>query len=95
MSFPYLIQGSNIVIVIGTNSHTINRAHIAYDKIVEAIKANDWQQVQDLVEPKKIVLNYSAGNISIQGDKMFWKDQEFHNVLALRLIKMFQEGFPI
>jgi hypothetical protein len=95
MSFPYLIQGSNIVIVIGTNSHTINRAHIAYDKIVEAIKANDWQQVQDLVEPKKIVLNYGAGNISIQGDKMFWKDQEFHNVLALRLIKMFQEGFPI
>jgi hypothetical protein len=95
MSFPYLIQGNNIVIVIGTNSHTINRTHIAYDKIVEAIKANNWELVQDLVEPKKIVLNYGAGNISIQGDKMFWKDQEFHNVLADRIIKMYQEGFPI
>jgi hypothetical protein len=95
MSFPFLIQGNNIVIVIGTNSHTINRTHIAYEKIVEAIKANNWQLVQDLVEPKKVVLNYGAGNISIQGDKMFWKDREFHNVLADRMIKMFQEGFPI
>ena len=95
MSFPYLIQGKNIVIVINNNSHTINASHISYDKIKEAIKAGDWETVQNLIEPKKVVLEYGAGNIAIQGDKFYWKGEEFHNTLAARIIEMYQEGFPI
>jgi len=93
--FPYLIQGKNIVVVIGNNSHTIGATHINYEKIKEAIKANDEAAVKDLIEPKKTVLNYGAGNISVQGDKMFWKDKEFDNSLADRVIEMYLEGFPI
>jgi hypothetical protein len=95
MSFPYLIQGKNIVVVIGNNSHTITTSHISYAKIKDAIKASDWQTVQDLIEPKKTILNYGAGNIEIQGEKLFWKGVEFHNSLSKRIISMFQEGFPI
>jgi hypothetical protein len=95
MSFPYLIQGKNIVVVIGNNSHTINSTHISYEKIKEAIKANDWTSVQELIEPKKVILNYGAGNIAIQGDTFFWKGEEFHGTLAARIIEMYQEGFPI
>jgi len=95
MTFPYLIQGKNITVVIGTNSHTITSSHICYDKIKEAIKTGDWDTVKDLIEPKKAVLNYGQGNISIQGEKMFWKDKEFHNSIVSRMISMLQDGFPI
>lgn len=95
MSFPYLIQGKNIVVVIGNTPHTISSSHISYEKIKEAIKNNDWDTVQDVIEPKKVVLNYGAGNVAIQGDKLFWKGNELHTSLAARLIDMYQEGFPI
>ena len=95
MSYPFLIQGKNIVVVIGNNSHTISSTHISYEKIKEAIKAADWDTVKELIEPRKVVLNYGAGNVAIQGDKMFWKGQEFHNHLAAKMIEMYQEGFPI
>lgn len=95
MAFPYLIQGKNIVVVIGNNSHTISSTHISYDKIKEAIKSDDWDTVQDLVEPKKVVLNYGQGNVEVQGDKLFWKGNEFHNYLAAKFIEMYQEGFPV
>jgi len=95
MSFPYLIQGKNIVIVIGTTSHTIGVTHISYSKIKDAIKANDWDAVTDLVNPKKVILNYGAGNVAIQGDEFFWKGEPFNNALSSRMIEMFQEGFPI
>ena len=95
MAYPFLIQGKNIVVVIGTNSHTISSTHISYEKIKEAIKSGDWDTVKDLIEPKQVVLNYGAGNVSIQGDKMFWKGTEFHNTLAAKVIQMYQEGFPI
>ena len=93
--FPYLIQGSNIVVVIGNKSHTISKTHVTYAKVLEAIKAGDWNTVKDIIEPKKVVLNYGQGNVSIQGEKLFWKGQEMHNALSRRMIQMLQEGFPI
>lgn len=93
--FPYLIQGKNIVVVIGNQSHTISPSHISYEKIKEAIKANTWDVVQDLIEPKKVVLNYGKGFVAIQGDKVFWKGEVLNTSLTNRLISMFQEGFPI
>jgi len=95
MSFPYLIQGKNIVVVINNTPHTVTSSHISYEKVKEAIRTGDWETVQNIIEPKKVILEYGAGKISIQGDKMFWKDTEFHNTLSNRIISMFQEGFPI
>lgn len=95
MAYPYLIQGKNIVVVIGSTSHTISSTHIAYERVKTAIKANDWATVEDIIEPKKIVINYGAGNISIEGEKLFWKEQELHNSLTTRIIQMYQDGFPI
>jgi hypothetical protein len=41
------------------------------------------------------VLDYGNGNVSIQGETLFWKGKEFHTGLADRMISMYQEGFPI
>ena len=95
MAYPFIIQGKNIVVVIGNKSHTISSTHITYNKVLEAIKANDWDVIPDIIEPKKVVLNYGAGNVSIQGDTLFWKNKELNTGLATRMIQMLQEGFPI
>jgi len=95
MSYPYLIQGNNIVVVIGNKSHTISKTHITYNKVLEAIKANDWDSLPDIIEPKKVVLNYGKGNVSIQGETLFWKGKELNTGLSVRMIQMLQEGFPI
>jgi hypothetical protein len=95
MSFPFIIQGNNITVVIGNKPHTIAKSHITYSKVVDAIKAGDWAKVADLVEPKKVVLNYGKGNVSVQGEQLFWKGKPMHNALATRMITMLQDEFPI
>lgn len=95
MSYPYVIQGSNVTVVIGNKPYTISKSHITYTKVVEAIKASDWDQVKEIVDPKKVVLNYGQGNVAIQGDRLFWKGNEMHNALADRMIQMLQDGFSI
>ena len=95
MAYPYIVQGSNITVVIGTTPHTISRSHITYNKVLEAIKANDWDTVGALVEPKQVVLNFGQGNVSIEGDKIFWKGREMHNALTKRMVAMIQEDFPV
>jgi len=95
MAYPYLIQGNNIVVVIGNKSHTISKTHITYTKVLDAIKAEDWDSLPDIIEPKKVVLNYGQGNVSIQGETLFWKGKELNTGLSVRMIQMLQEGFPI
>ena len=95
MAYPFIVQGNNIVVVIGNTSHTISKTHITYQKVLDAIKAADWDAVKDLIEPKKVVLNYGQGNISIQGETLFWKGAELHNSLTRRIIQMLQDGFPV
>ena len=93
---PYLIQGKNIILVIDGKSHTISKdTHIAYGKIVDALKAQDWDALRDCVEPKKAIVDFGKGYVSIVGGDVFWKGQPFHNALATRMIEMYQDGFPI
>lgn len=95
MAYPYLIQGNNIVVVIGNKSHTVSKTHITYQKVLDAIKAEDWDALPDIIEPKKVVLNYGAGNVSIKGETLFWKGKELNTGLSVRMIQMLQDGFPI
>jgi len=95
MSYPYIIQGQNITVVIGAKSFTISKTHITYNKVLEAIKSQDWDTVKDVIDPKKVVLSYGNGNVSILGDTLSWKGQPMHTSLASRMITMLQEGFPI
>jgi hypothetical protein len=95
MSFPFLIQGSNIVVVIGNKSHTINKSHITYQKVLDAIKSNDWNTVKEVIEPRKVVLKYGRGNVAVQGETLYWRGKELHNTMSMRMIQMLQDGFPI
>lgn len=95
MSHPYIIQGSNVTVVIGSTPHVINKSHPTYQQVVDAIKANDWGKVENIIDPKKVVLEFGNGNIAIEGDTLYWKDEEFHSSLATRMIQMLRDGFDI
>jgi hypothetical protein len=93
---PYLLQGKNVILVLDGKSHTVSKdTHMNYGKIVDALKAKDWAALRDLVEPKKAIINFGKGFVQIKDDKVYWKDEPFNNVLAERMIEMYQEGFPI
>ena len=91
----YLIQGNNITIVINNKPHTINKTHPTYEKVKEAIKTGQWDVVCNIIDPKKMVLNYGAGKLSVQGEKLFWNGVEFHNAMSKRMFQMLQEDLPI
>jgi hypothetical protein len=95
MAYPFIIQGSNVTVVIDGKPHTVAKTHVSYQKVVDAIKAGDWDTVKQIIDPVKVVLNYGRGNISIQGHQLYWKGEPFAGVLAARMIAMLEEGFSI
>lgn len=93
--FAYITQGTNIIIALDGQSHTVTTTHISYEKIKEAIKANDVNAIRELINPRKVVVNYAAGNVSINGDEFLWKGKPMHNALSNKMIAMLKEGFPV
>jgi hypothetical protein len=92
----YLIQGKNIILVLDGKSHTISRdTHMNYEKIVAALKESDWDELRDLVEPKTAIINFGQGNVTVEDGVVMWKDEPFHNALSVRMLEMYQEGFPV
>lgn len=95
MSYPYILQGDNVVIVIDGAPHTINKTHITYSKVVDAIKAGLWDTVKELINPAKAITTFSKGNVAVVDGEMFWRGQVFHSALATRIVKMLEDGFDI
>ena len=95
MSYPFIIQGSNIVIVMDNKTHTVSKTHITYQKVLDAIKAGDWKLVKEVIEPKKVILQYGRGNVDIRDGVLLWKDEPMHGYLATKIIDMLQQGLPI
>lgn len=93
--FPFIMQGDNIVVVIDNQPHTISKTHLVYDKVKDAIKAGDWDAVRELVNPKEVIVKYAQGNLRVEGTKLYWRDREFHNAMADRMVSMLKEGFDI
>ena len=93
--FPYLIQGDSLTIVIDDYPHTVNKTHPAFEAIKAGVKSQDWDTVRDLIEPKKAILSFAKGNVTIEGSKLFWKHRELNTGLAQRMIAMLADGFSI
>lgn len=91
----YMIQGNNIVVVIDNTPHTINKSHVNYTKVADAIRAQDWDLLNKIINPVKTVLEYGKGKVAVQGEKIFWDGEEMHNALSKRMLSMINEGFPV
>lgn len=95
MSYPYIIQGSNLVVVIDNKPHTVSKSQPFYEKIIEAVKTNDWETVKDLIEPKQAIVNYSNGNVTVKENTFYWKGEVMHNSMTSRMVNMLSEGFDV
>lgn len=93
--YPYLMQGNNIVIVVDGKSHTISDSHVSYNSIRDAIRAEDWDKIPDLIEARDVVAKFSLGNVVVKDDVLYWNGSEMHNSLSSRLVQMIKEGFPV
>jgi len=95
MSYPYIVQGNNIVVVIDNKPYTVAKTHIMYPQLKQAIVAADWDLVKDLILPKEIVIRYAEGHVDIRDGVFYWEGEELHTSLTTRMIDMLKEGFPV
>lgn len=92
---PFIIQGSNIVLVVDNKPHTITDSHISYEKIKEALKEKNWGVVSSLVSAVKALNNFTNNEFEVVGGEFYRNGEVVHGAIATRIVNMYKEGFDI
>lgn len=91
---PYTIKTNGAVtLYLNGECLTIATDHPNYSKIIDAIKAGDFSNIDSLVNVSKAVINYAGDKVSIVDGQVFYGSFPLHNTLTSRVLKMMNEGF--
>ena len=92
---PFLLQGNNIVVMIGATSYTITKSNLGYNKLLEAIKGGNWDLVPDLVTPVKAIAKYTSGHFEFIDGILYEEGVPVRNAISDRILSMYEDGFSI
>lgn len=95
MSNAYIIQANQLTVVVNGKTYSVAKNGKNYTKIIEALRTKDWDLVQELVDIKASIKQYSSGKLQIKSGECFWDGKIFHNSLSKRLVDMFYDGIPV
>lgn len=99
--YPYILRGDSLTIMINNRQHSLKKGtHPNFDKVIETIKAGEWDKVEDLVDLtkpiQKVLTNSQHGHgIEVKDGDVYYNGKPFHNALSKRLLDMIRQGFPV
>lgn len=96
--YPYLYQGNSLTIVIDGKQHSLNReSHPNFEKVIVAIREEDWDSVPNLVDMTRVIEDYTSnsGDIEVRDGDVYFQGRPFANAITDRLLQMLEEGFPV
>lgn len=98
---PHIFNGNGTIsLMIDGVMKPVDTAHKYYNKIKEAVKAENWDIIPDLVNIKKQVETAindgtAKGKVIIQDGEVYYNQKRIHNTLTERIVNMAREGFDI
>jgi len=93
-SIPYVIKtNGSVTLYLKNECLTVAPDHPNYNKIIDSIKAGDFNKIENLVNVAKAVSQYTGNRVKIENGQILYGGFVVHNTLTDRIIKMMSEGF--
>ncbi len=93
----YIMLENGVSMSIGMKPYNVDASHPNFNKIVEALKEENWDVVDELVNIAKSVLSFVGDKITVDVDNgvVSYFGEELHGSLVERILRMMREGFDI
>ena len=96
---PHIINSSSISIMVDGTMKSITDSHANFEKIKQAIKNGDWDNIPTLINlSKQVEDTLEAQNISditIKNGIVYYNGKPVHNTLTARIVQMINEDFNV
>lgn len=90
----YIITDSSISVNYEGQTHIVPRTDALTDKLIEAIKARNYEAIPELVSVAKRVETFGQGDFTVEDGQVLVKGQVVPDVLGRKIIRFSNEGLP-
>lgn len=95
MTTAYIITGDgNISLTHNSNSHTIGKDHLNYQQILDALNAETFEDLDNLVDIPVVIAREITGVTVNDLGQVIYNGVELHGVIAKRITHFVREGLP-
>ena len=93
-NIDYALGPSSVFIYDRLNNKPIEITNdrLNYKSIIEAIKADDEDQVRELLDENQVLNNVSNGRVTVTGNTVLLDGRELHSAEAKKLVDLVSEG---
>lgn len=95
MSLAFIATETSVTIILNGKHYVIGNTHLNYKAILKAIKDNDLQKLETLIDIPATVKQTSGGRVEVVGDNVYLDGEIVHNVVAQRLVEHVKKGIPV
>lgn len=92
--YPTIIT-ENTVTIFKDRILTATNDHLNYNKIVQRIKDQNWDDIEDLFDVPKAIVLHSEGELEVTENRIYYKGERLRNVVVDKIFAMMSEGFDI
>jgi hypothetical protein len=91
----YIIVKDNISLTIDGKPYSIGRSHVNFDKIVAALKAEEFEKIDGLVNVAAKLARRTKGQVTVnEFGEVLHNGKPVHNVVATRISEFVRAGLP-
>lgn len=91
-----LITESSITVMMNGKTYILTEDnHQHYTELRNALKTNDIDTVERLIDLPKAINRFGAGKVVIVDNVVMYGDTPMHNALSTRMIRQIEEGFDV
>lgn len=90
-----IISQNSITVFAGGRAHIIRSENRRFEEVLDAMaNGADDDQLADLIDVATAVRSFGDGKIQVIGGKVYFGDEEVHNVVVDRIIRFISEDLP-
>ena len=92
----YIITNNSLTVYIDNTCKSLDREDKKFDRAVELIAKEEWDEVSLLLNPaKRLTEAFSdSSNVQLKHDHLYYKDRPLDNHLLERALAIVDEGLP-
>lgn len=91
----FIVDTSGVTVFLNGKSSTVSKSHVNYEKIVEALRNKQYDQLESLMDVAKSINDFAHGQITVVNGEVYFNGEVLHNIMATRLVEMMRGGFDV
>lgn len=92
---PSIVTPSTISVMLDGKTHVINKDHVNFSAIKNALKEKKFDLIENLVNVSNAIKQFGQGLVDVQNGVVLFDGKPLHNSLTDRILGMIREGWDV